>query len=370
MRKHIQITLSAVAFLLTSFTASAQEQISEIFKAGVADVGYLANGYLKPAGVGFATGLGSNWYNTAATHGVLGFDLTLGVSASLVPTSDQTFSLSGLTTLSPKTGDIPTFGGSGAGTTLQLLQPNTIDVNGSTIPNPKAGQLITTLTTPKGMTKYIPSANIQLGIGLPLGTDITVRYTPDVNVKGMDVGLWGVGIKHDIKQWIPVVNMLPFDASVMVAYSKFKLNYAFEKQLSYTQLGDPSMVKAPAADLSANQGFGIEADALMANFILSKKFLFFTPYIGTGLTKTSFNVNFAGVFPMLGAPITTPGADLGKLTVQYLDSEKLPKVSYSETMLGTTIGFRLKFLMVVAMHAQYTFQKYPTASVGFGINFR
>lgn len=370
MKKRIHIALCAFALSFASYTTNAQEQISEIFKAGVGDVGYLANGYLKPAGVGFATGLGSNWYNTAATHSLLGFDLTFGTSISMVPISDQTFSLTGLTTLSPKTGEIPTFGGSGDGTTLKLLQPNMIDVNGVQIPNPKAGQTITTLTTPKGMTKYIPSANLQLGIGLPFGTDITFRYTPDLNVKGMNVGLWGVGVKHDIKQWIPVVKMLPFDASVMVAYSKFKLNYAFESQLRYTQLGDPSMVKAPAADLSANQGFGIDADALMANFILSKKFLIFTPYVGAGITKTNFNVNFDGVFPLLGAPITTPGADFGKLTVQYLDSEKLPNVSYSETMLGTTVGFRLKFLMVVAMHAQYTFQKYPTASLGFGINFR
>jgi hypothetical protein len=188
----------------------------------------------------------------------------------------------------------------------------------------------------------------------------------------MSVGLWGVGLKHDIKQWIPVVKLLPFDASVMVAYTKFKLDYSFDKQLDYTQLGDQSMIQAPAQNLSAGQGFDIEASALMANLIVSKKIAFFTPYIGFGITRTNFNLNFNGVYPMLGAPNTTPGANFGKLSVDYYPtaSTPLPKVSFNEVMPGATIGFRLKMLMVLALHAQYTVQKYPTASVGFGINFR
>ncbi|MDD2797866.1 MAG: hypothetical protein PHV20_04660 [Bacteroidales bacterium] len=371
MKKRIYIALASSAMLLASFTASAQEDISQIFKAGINDVGYLAQEYMKPAGAGFAAGLGANWYNTAATHSVLGFDLTFGTSVAFVPTSNQSFSLSGLTNLTPNAGvtTAPTFGGSGDGVLLKLVQPATI----MGVPNPKAGQVITQFTTPGGISKYIPSANVQLCLGLPLGTDVTVRYTPDVTVKGMNAGLWGVGIKHNVKQWIPVVNLLPFDASVMVAYTKFKLNYAFESQLDYTALvNDPNTIKAPAQNLSAGQGFTMEADALMANFIVSKSLLFFTPYVGVGVTRTNFNLSFDGVYPLLGAPITTPGADFGKFTVDYYPNATtaLPKVTYSEVMPGATVGFRLKLFFITALHAQYTFQKYPTASVGFGINFR
>lgn len=357
MRNQFRTILSALALLVSSFSVSAQEDISSIFKAGNS-IGTLAEGYLKPVGVGFAAGLGSNWYNTAATHKVLGFDLTLGVNVSAVPTSDQNFSVVGLNGLTPKDPSIttaPSFAGSGDGVDMELKLGNTV---------------ISSFKTPGGIAKYIPSTSLQLGIGLPLGTDVTVRYSPELKFKSMNVGLWGIGVKHDVKQWIPVVKMLPFDASVMVAYTNFGLDYGFENQLKASDLvSDPALMLNPSSidnSKSVNQGFQVEADALMANFILSKKFLIFTPYVGVGATRTNFSVKFSGSYPTLGAPILPDP----RATINYKTSEELPKVSYNETMLGTTVGFRLKFLVVVAMHAQYTFQKYPTASVGFGINFR
>jgi hypothetical protein len=357
MKKQIQITLGALALLLLPFSASAQEDISSIFKAGGA-IGTLAEGYLKPAGVGFAAGLGSNWYNTAATHSVLGFDLTIGASVSFVPTSEQNFNITGIPNISPVNPSVttaPTFGGSGSGVDLQLK-------SGSTV--------ISTFKTPDGISKYMPSANIQLGIGLPLGTDITIRYSPDLKFKGMNVGLWGIGVKHNVKQWIPVVNMLPFDASVMVAYTNFGLDYAFDGQLKANDLvsNPPLMLNSATIDdsKSVNQGFKIHADALMANFILSKSFLFFTPYVGVGITRTNFSLDFTGSYPTLGAPISPDP----RASIVYKTSADLPKVSYNEIMPGTTVGFRMKLFFITALHAQYTFQKYPTASLGFGINFR
>lgn len=357
MKKQIYISLASATMLLASFTATAQEDISSIFKAGGA-IGTLAEGYLKPAGTGFAAGLGANWYNTAATHSVLGFDLTIGANVSFVPSSDQNFSVMGLPNITPVNPNVttaPTFGGTGSGVDLQLKAGNTV---------------VSTFRTPDGISKYIPNANLQLGIGLPMGTDVTVRYSPDVKVKGMNVGLWGVGVKHNVKQWIPVINVLPFDASVMVAYTNFGMDYAFENQLKANDLvSNPAlMLNSSTIDdsKSVNQGFKLHADALMANFIVSKSFLGFTPYVGVGVTRTNFTVDFTGSYPTLGAPISPDP----RASVVYKTSADLPNVSYNEVMPGTTVGFRLKLFFITALHAQYTFQKYPTASVGFGINFR
>jgi hypothetical protein len=101
MKKRNQIALGALLFAFSAIPVKAQEDISSIFKAGIADIGTLANGYMKPAGNAFAASLGSNWYNTAATHSVLGFDLTFGASVSMVPTADQAFDLSTLSNLKP-----------------------------------------------------------------------------------------------------------------------------------------------------------------------------------------------------------------------------------------------------------------------------
>ena len=120
--------LAAVLILCSAVTTlKAQSDISEIFKAGVADLNTVANGYLTPAGNSFAAGLGTNWYNTAAVHKPFGFDLTIGGGLVQVPMTEQMFSLTGLTNLVPTNTSItqaPTFGGTGPGVELNLMQPH------------------------------------------------------------------------------------------------------------------------------------------------------------------------------------------------------------------------------------------------------
>jgi hypothetical protein len=73
-----KIILSLITLLLTSSYLFAQNDLANIFKAGLVDMNTLGNDYLKPAGTSFAAGLGSNWYNTAKVHKTWGFDLTVG----------------------------------------------------------------------------------------------------------------------------------------------------------------------------------------------------------------------------------------------------------------------------------------------------
>ncbi len=359
MNKRIKVFGFAAAFTAMFSQLYAQESISSIMAAGVSDMNKLAEGYLKPAGVGFSAGLGSNWYNTAATHKLLGFDLTVGASVSTTPSSDQTFSLEGFQKLSP-VGSVktaPTFGGNGDGALMNLTQN---------------GVVISQFTTPKGITKYTPTPNLQLTIGLPLGNDLSVRYTPSLKLEGLSTQLWGVAVKHDVKQWIPVVESLPFDASVLVGYTNFSMDYSFKSAITpdvLKQGGTLGVYDGTGIDWAkAGQGFDIKANALTANLIVSKKVAFFTPYLGVGFTKANFDISFAGKYPVLGNPILTPGANFGKLSVDAVNDPI--NLSYSEFMPGATVGFRMKVLFVMALHAQYTMQKYPTASIGFGINIR
>ena len=214
-----------------SFQLNAQGDISNIFKSGVADLNKVAVGYLTPAGNSISSALGANWYNTAKTHKVLGFDLRIGADVVQVPTSDQMFSLYGLTNLVPVNSNIhqaSSFAGNGKGTELRLMQPELLSDGQTSNPLYYNGTgVITSFTTPNGVSKYIPSASIQLTLGLPLGNDLMVRFIPSTKVKGFEASQWGVGLKHDFKQWIPVIKMLPFDASVLVAYNKLNVDYLF-----------------------------------------------------------------------------------------------------------------------------------------------
>lgn len=373
-----KVILSAIAVLLTeSFfsTVNAQEDISNIFKAGVADLNTVAEGYLKPAGNSFSAGLGSNWYNTAAVHKIFGFDLTVGPGIVQAPSSDQSFSLTGLTNLRPTDVSItsaPSFAGKGDGVQLNLMQPHFL-ADGSTV-NPlwNNGQgKITSFTTPKGLTQYVPTASLQFTIGLPYINDVSLRLVPTVKVKGFETSLWGIGIKHNIKQWIPVVKDLPFDAAVVLAYSRFDMKYAFPTgaQITPDKLvagGSVSYIPDPNGGDYTTQGMKISATAKTANIVFSKKFIFLTPYVGFGVTQSSFDWTMVGTYPALGDPVMS-GNEYKMQIKNIIDPVD---VSSNEVMTNATIGLRLNILWVLTVHAQYAFQKYPIASAGFGISIR
>jgi len=370
-----KMIFSLLAVLLAggySSSVRAQNDISNIFKAGVTDMNKVAEGYLNPAGKSFAVGLGSNWYNTAAVHKTWGFDLTFGVGVVQAPAADQMFSLTGLTNLKPNDPNItqaPSFTGSGDGVLLNLMQPQTIDGN----PNPLYPGKITSFTTPKGVSKYVPTASIQLTIGLPFINDLSIRLVPTVKVSGYEASIWGVGIKHNIKQWIPVVKDLPFDAALLLAYSRFDMNYAFPDSSRITpdnlvSGGSSSYVQDPdvASRDYSKQGMKVSAASKTVNLIFSKKIAFITPFIGFGVTQSNFELNMVGNYPTLGEPVQS-GTSY-KMQIKNI-ANPINLTPPSETMTNLTLGLRLK-LAIFTLHAQYAFQKYPVASAGFGITMR
>lgn len=345
-------------------TSQAQESVANIFKSGVDYYNAIGNGYLKPFGNGFATGLGSNWYNTADVHSVLGFDLTIGANAVFAPKEDQTFNLPVSPSLIADNGETsaPSFAGKGNGVNLSLYQN---------------GTKIVSFTTPKGVSQILPTPTVQFTIGLPVINDVSVRFIPNIKSGDTEVSMWGVGVKHNFKRWIPGVKLLPFDAAAMVSYTHFNVQY----NLPTSSLVTPDkLVNGTTATVEdgwdasmyAGQNMHLSANAMSANIILSKKLLIFTPYAGFGITKTHYDVTMAGNYPILTSVKTSNGTVVTKNGVPVMDynNEENPlKVTDDLAMTNLTLGLRLK-LALITLHGQYVFQKYPTASVGLGVSFR
>jgi hypothetical protein len=386
MKKNFIKFIFLILIIGSSLSAIAQGDIATLFKSGVTDLNTVLNGYMKPMGTGFAANLGSNWYNTGAPHKLLGFDLTIGFGAAMAPTADQTFSLLGLKNLKPIGSETtaPSFAGTGKkGVDLQLLQPATLTVGGQTIANPHGGEKITSFTTPPGVLNLIPGVSGQLGLGLPFGTQIMVRFVPTVTASGFKMGLWGIGIQHNFKQWIPVVKDLPFDASIVIGYTKLTVGYDFAPadMITPDKLVDASVgYISPVGIAFNNQKIKLTSNALTANVVVSKKLLFFTPYLGFGFTSSKFDLGFKGNYPVVGDPyvklVTVGGQQVPDVTdpnngkLQITNMVDPIDLNYKNMMPNLTVGFRLKILWVLAFHAQYTLQKYPIISGGFGINFR
>ncbi len=364
MKKQFYSVVSILLFATTSLTA--QKDIVNIFNSQLADVNTLAKGYLSPAGSAFATGLGSNWYNTADVHSTFGFDVTIGTGFVHIPTEDQSFNLTGSSglssTLVPQGGatTAPTFGGFNKnGTGLNLMMPNPVP-GGSPIS-------VASFNTPKGVASYVPTASVQVTVGLPFINDVTLRFMPKVSMGGFEASMWGLGIKHDIKKYIPVVALVPFfDASVMVNYSKMDMNFDFSTPITPATMVNPSVLSPFTASSYAGQGMNISASAMSANLLVSSKLLFLTPYLGLGLTRTNFDLTMAGNYPTMGG-LELVG-DSPKMKI--IDKKDPINFNASELMPSATVGLRVKILFLLTAHVQYTMQKYPVASAGFGFSFR
>lgn len=78
------------------------------------------------------------------------------------------------------------------------------------------------LAYPGGFNIGGVGAGIYQVAGSLFGTELMVRFFPTVTISDIETGLWGLGLKHEISQWIPG---LPFDLALQVLYNNFSLEY-------------------------------------------------------------------------------------------------------------------------------------------------
>jgi hypothetical protein len=322
---------------------------------GKEDINKYANFYLDPLFKGFGSAMNSGWYSTAKPHGVLGVDLSLSVNLAMVPTADENFTFrnSDYNYFQLKSGTEATtptlFGPSQPGPTIQVVDHNT----------PIGDVVLTEFNAPKGydMKKYtmfnaVPSPVLQLGIGLIKNTDIKVRYAPNV-MKDVNYTYWGVGILHDVGQWIPVIAKLPINISIFGSYSSL----TYDQNFSTDKLPAGVTATNPKVSTTAN-GYSIEA-------LVSKKIAVLTILGGIGYYKanTDFKVlgNYTVTYP--DAPVI-PGYDPTATLVDPIG------IKTSSGGMKFTLGLRCQLGPVIFPQVTYSFMGYNVLNVGFGFTFR
>lgn len=353
--------------------AKAQGAVIDVLGSGVEDADKLLNAYFRPFGESFAIGLGQNWYNSAAPLKLLRFNVQVGASLVMVPTEKQTFDPTalGMTNLRPLGNSSSTIlgpNGSGPGYELSTQDPT----------NPANRLVIDTLN---GLTQglglnFMAAPFAQVNLGLIKGTEVSVRYVPSLDlaslgggVKGK-FGLWGIGVKHDIKQWIPVVNKLPFSLSGYFNYTQ--LNFELGVSLpgpetktyqAYTPPTGPGWtpptvgydyVNGVAGNYS-NQAIAMDATSMGYGIILSKKLLAFTPFVSLGMQRATFSLRTTGDYAILsglkvnGATEPEPGA----FREQYrVFNEPINISPDAINSFRYSAGLRVK-LLILGIHAEY-----------------
>ena len=307
--------------ILSLFTTKS---FSQVQIENINDAQAFLQEYLNPLGNGLGAITNNGWYTSAKPHKVLGFDATFTLSVLNVSDEKKSFDPNSISNFSSSETSTPTILGSGDGAIVQY------DGEEFKLPNQKTS--FSTLILP----------NFNFGLGIFKKTELNGRYIPNYKYdlgffgKG-EIGMWGVGFKHDLLQWIPIIgNAIPISLSL---------------QAGHTQLNSELSI--------LDQEVNIDVQATNLNIILSRKLLMLTGY-------TSFGYNFSTTTFSAGENINdSENFNLNELEIDLPIEMKFE----NNNEFRANVGLRFN-LAVVNINANHTFSKYPVTTLGLGVGLR
>ena len=306
-------------FVFFSFSLKSQVLIDN-----VNDATSFLQSYLNPLGNGLGAITNNGWYNTARPHKLLGFDATVSLSFLNISNEKKSFNPNSISNFSSSSTSTPTILGKGNGATVEY--------QGEEFKLPNQSPLFSILALP----------NLNLGLGIFKKTEINGRFIPNYKYDGGFIGkgeinMWGVGFKHDLLQWIPVIgNTIPLSLSL---------------QAAHTQMTSKISI--------LDQPVSMDIQATNINLIISKNILMVCGYasIGYNSSSTTFRA---------GENITNSNSfNLDELEIT------LPVEMEFETVneLRANIGLKLS-LAVITVSANHTISEYPVTTLGVGVSLR
>jgi hypothetical protein len=325
--------------------AQNENDLVDFLNAGTSDGGKLMNAYLNPMIEGLSYSFNGGWYHTAKAHNSLGFDFGVSLNAVWIPKSKNHFSPLDLdlqvTDLisSPVSGKAPTIVGPKDPTTYGVDLDNDGSSDDLQFNGPEGLDFKENI---KVSGVLAPTA--QLGIGIIKSTDLKIRWMPEVDAGSSKVKLLGFGVLHDVKQHIPGIRTLPFDLSMLLAFTNIK---------GSTDLTGGSIGR-PVGDTQP-QILNYNMNAWLIQALISKKVGVVTFYGGIGYNSIKTTADVEGTYVIPGGPSTGVKDPLS--------------MNFKNKSLKVTAGIRLKFGPIY-LNGDYSLQEYNTLSVGLGVAVR
>lgn len=288
--------------------------------------------------------MNSGWYSTAKVHKKLGFDLTISLNSVVVPDGEKSFDISNFKLIESEIKNLPSIFGDSKNEELNVIIPKS-DLH---------PQLKATFFSPGGIKDQLPlgivsSPSIQVSIGLPFKSEVTLRYLPEYNRNRVYFSNYGIGFKHDILQYFTFLKKIPsLNVSAFGAYSIMSINYDIQSAERFRGINQISEF-----DIT-NYKFQI-----LTSFNL--KIIEFYGGIGISGGNSSFSIN--GEYEL---DYVVDGDSNTKFPIKISDPVK---INYSIHELSKNFGFKFKFLFLHAF-IDYTFQEYDVVTIGTSINFR
>ena len=335
--------LTLLILLVLIFSEPQAQELESILLAAKEDANRLTESYINPAMKGMIYGINSGWYHTAEVHKKFGFDISIGLNASMVPEKDEfiTFSNLRLTSISAGASTSPTLLGLGDGATM-------------TVNTTVQGQSVSaSFDMPSGVKEdlplnAVPTPAIQLGLGLPYKFDVMLRLVPEVGDEDVKGKLFGLGLKKEITSIFGPLDKLPLHVSILGAYTSMNVNYRMD-----------------GSEISGhNQHATFKLNSYTFQALASINFPIINFYGGLGYSAGKSTLKMLGTYELeyeTGNP--APNDTITESVIDPLD------IGFNASGFRATIGTRLS-LGFFKIFADYTIQEYPTLNGGIAFSFR
>ena len=348
MKKLITFIIVIVSLQL----AKAQELETILLAAD--DASLLSKNYLNPAMEGLMYSMNGGWATTAKVHKKFGFDLTIGVNASIVPDASKIFAFVpgeySFISLPSGQNEVPTI----------MSEDDSETIINVSIPNGDGTYKVASFDMPGGITEdlpvnAVPAPTVQIGFGLPFKTDIKARFVPTQTFDDVEAKLLGFGLQHDLTQYFGPLDKLPLSVSILGAFTNMSVTYAMNDE----DLTDNVAVSNGEVEFKLNT-WTVQA-------LASIDFKLITFYGSLGYNNGKTTAKMKGDYTLTydvedenGNPVGSPES------VQVKDPLNL---DFEANGVRATIGTRLN-LSIFKIFADYTFQNYNTATVGIAFSVR
>ncbi len=188
-----KIFLSLTLFVLFTYPVfSQQDQFNSLSENEVVK-------FAQPFATSLGEGLNTGGFYTAQVPQLFGLGLTVRYMYILIPSSQMTFTPSLPSGYKANTPTATFWGNEGAiytGPNGYITYPN--GINQSSVPF------------------LMPQITASL-----MGTEVLIRYLPSIKVGGKNLDFFGIGIRHSISQYIPLI---PVDVAVQLLYNKLSVS--------------------------------------------------------------------------------------------------------------------------------------------------
>lgn len=341
--------------IILSFSYKTRAQEIENLVKAAGDASKIANAYAAPAAEGLIYSMNNGWFHTAKVHKKFGFDITIGASGAFIPSKKEVYKISELglkSTIKSAPESSPTIFGKETKGNVELETT----VTGR---NPLTGQQVTEkvivpINLPTGFKKDLPAnlvpvPSIQVTVGLPWKLETSLRFIPKVGNDDVKGGVFGIGIKKELTQYLGPIDKLPFHLSVMATYTNMNVDAPIENQTNTN-----FRINNAETQFRLN-GYTIQA-------LASLNFPIINVYGAVGYGGGNANLKVLGDYNVV--------YDVAGTAQKIETTLKDPiKQEYSVGGIKATLGLRLS-LGFFKIFADYTLQEYNTASAGIAFSFR